>query len=251
MTSYFNYFIRALTFKKYPLFRTVNFRYLLYNLILITLLLILPSAIPLLSTVNQINSISGIEDEIPSFEIREEQYFGESKEITIREESFIFDEDLTSEDVLTFDQHIFAGFIQDGIYIRDLQNDVLGYFYIGGIQDEDDLKAFIDRHLSSIYFYYFVYLTLQFFLMIVMAILSLTVISYALDAVSRMMKKKSRFMNWFKFVTFICIILLVPYVLIQIIFGYSFYLIILLSIPFIVHYYNKLPANRNKKPNIN
>lgn len=251
MTSYFNYFVRALTFKKYPLFRTVNFRYLLYNLILITLLLILPSAISLFQTVNQINSVSGVEDEIPPFEIRDEQYFGESEEITIREETFIFDENLTSDDASSLDQHIFAGFIQDGIYIRELQNDVLGYFYIGGIQDDKDLKAFIETHLSSIYFYYFVYLTLQFLLMIVLTIVSLIVIVYALDVFSRMMKKKSRFMNWFKFVTFICIILLVPFVLIHIIFGYTFYLIALLSIPFIVHYYNKLPANRNTKPNIN
>lgn len=250
MTSYFNYFIRALTFKKYPLFRTVNFRYLLYNLIFITLLLLLPSAISLLSTVNQISSISGVEEQIPNFEIVDGEYRGDTKEIILDDLTFIFDDEMTSDQVSEIGDDVVAAFIQDGIYMKDLQNEVLGYFYISGINDQEDLKDFIDAHLSSIYFYYFVYLTLQFFLMIVMAILFLVVTNYAFDLFSRAMKKKSRFMNWFKFITFICIILLIPYVLINIIFDYSFYFIILVSIPFIVHYYKKLPTQNKTKPSI-
>lgn len=241
MTSYFNYFMRALTFKKYPLFRTVNFRYLLYNLIIIAALMILPNALSLLSTVNQVASLSNIDDAIPAFEIVDGEYRGENRTVEVNDLTFIFDERITSDDVSMIESDVVAGFIQDGIYIDNLQNEVLDYFYISNINNQDDLAAFIDTHLSSIYFYYFVYLTLQFFLMIVMVILVLSAVVYALDLVSRVTHKKSRFMNWFKFATFICIILLVPYILIEVLFNQSFYFLLLFSIPFIVHFYRKLP----------
>ncbi len=244
MTSYYNYFIRALTFKKYPLFRTVNFRYLIYNLIIITILMILPNAISLLSTVNQVGELSSIDEAIPAFEIEDGEYHGENKIIEVNDLTFIFDADITSDDVSMIPDDVVAGFIRDGIYIDNLQNEVLGYFYISNIKNQDDLTEFIDTHLSSIYFYYFVYLTLQFFLMIVMVILVLSVIMYALDLFSRLTNKKSRFMNWFKFATFICIILLIPYIIIMVLFKWPPYFIILFSIPFIVHFYRKLPPAR-------
>lgn len=241
MTSYFNYFIRVLTFKKYPLFRTVNFRYLIYNLIIITALMILPNAISLLSTVNQVGELSNIDEAIPSFEISNGEYSGENRLIEVNDLTFIFDENIMSDDLSMIPDDVVAGFIQDGIYIDNLQNEVLPYFYISNIDNQDDLTEFIDTHLSSIYFYYFIYLTLQFFLMIVMVILLLSAIVYVFDLVSRMSQKKSRFMNWFKFVTFICIILLIPYIIIEVMLNRSLYFFILFSIPFIVHFYRKLP----------
>ena len=241
MTSYYNYFIRALTFKKYPLFRTVNFRYLIYNLIIITILMILPNAISLLSTVNQVGMLSGVDESVPEFQIADGEYQGESRLIEVNDLTFIFDSTITSDDVSMIPDDVVAGFIRDGIYIDNLQNEVLDYVYISNIKNQDDLTEFIDTHLSSIYFYYFVYLTLQFFLMIVMVILVLSVVVYALDLFSRLTNKKSRFMNWFKFATFICIILLIPYIFIAVLFNWSLYFIILFSIPFIVHFYRKLP----------
>lgn len=247
MTNYIEFYRRALTFKKYPLFRTVNFKQLLLNIVLINLLLILPSAIMLLGTVQHFGNVLDVQDQVPDFQIVDGEYQGDDAVVDIGDNQFVFSESLSTNDVIQLEDNVFAAFLKDGLYIRDIPNDSLDYAYIGTMTDRNSLVEFISQQLSSLYFYYFVYLSFQFVLMTFVSMIALSIIIYLLHVISLITKKKSRFMNWFKFSTFIVIILLIPYVLIEILFEIKATWIALVSIPFIIYYYLKQPVHKNKK----
>ncbi|WP_271401294.1 DUF1189 family protein [Salinicoccus roseus] len=239
--KYFTFFKRLLTFKKYPLFRTANFKHMLINIMIISILIALPNIISLFQSVNATSGLGSLESEIPDFRIVDGEYVGETETVSIRGNDILFSEDMTKDEMKDESSSILIGFLKDGIYIRDVQNSGFDYSYISQVETDEDLETFIDQQTSSLYFYVLVYIV--FFVAVIMffAVIFLSAGIYVLHLISQLMKKKSRFMNWFKFSTFATVAVLVPMIAIQLTAGPLLWWLYLLTLPFYYHYYAKLP----------
>lgn len=239
--KYFTFFKRLLTFKKYPLFRTANFKHMLINILLISILIALPNIISLFQSVNATSGLADLESEIPDFRIVDGEYVGETDTVSIRGNDILFSGDMATDDMVNRDSGILIGFLRDGIYIRDVQNSGFDYSYISQVETDEDLKTFIEQQTSSLYFYVIVYIVFYVAVIMFFAVIFLSVGVYVLHLISQLMKKKSRFMNWFKFSTFATVAVLVPMIAIQLTAGPLLWWLYLLTLPFYYHYYAKLP----------
>lgn len=245
--KYFDYIKRLLTFKKYPLFRTVPFRYLLLNILLLSIFISLPFITSIVSTVNTLGQIGEITDtgnDIPEFEIVNGEYVGEDISYDVNNSIVLFTEDISTEETEQLDSNVLFAFLQDGIYIKDIQNGTFSYSFIGDITDNESLQQFVDSQMSSLYFYIFIYITLYivviyFFIFTLMLFLSLF-----LSFIAQLSSKKTDYMNWFKIGSYIMMIIGLPIGIIAV-FTETFYWILLLLalIPY-YYYYKKLPAQK-------
>ncbi|GAB3071596.1 DUF1189 family protein [Salinicoccus sesuvii] len=241
--KYFTFYKRLLSFKKYPLFRTANFKHMLINIMVISILIALPNVVSLFQSVNATAGLSDIESEIPEFEIVDGKYVGDSKTIEIHGSTILFSENRTTADLtVSADQDVLIGFLRDGIYIRDVQGGGLDYSYISEIKTDEDLETFIEQQTSSLYFYALVYVVFYTSVIMFFTVILLSIGVYAMHTISVGLRKKSRFMNWFKFSTFATITALVPIIVIQLVFGSALWGIYIATIPAYIHYYRKLPT---------
>lgn len=240
--KYLTFYKRFLSFKKYPLFRTANFKHMLTNIMIISILIALPNIVSLFQSVSATASLTSIESEIPEFVIMDGRYVGESKAIDIHGNIVLFSEDIAAADMTSVDREVLIGFLRDGIYIRDVQGGGLDYSYISQIRTDQDLEAFIKQQTSSLYFYGIVYVVFYTAVIMFFAVILLSAISYIMHVISTVLKRKSRFMNWFKFSTFATVTALIPIILIQLAFGLAPWWIYLATVPSYFHYYRKLPA---------
>ncbi|WP_026858158.1 DUF1189 family protein [Jeotgalicoccus psychrophilus] len=242
--KYFEFIKRLATFKKYPLFRTVPFRYLLLNILLLSILISLPFITSLLATVNTFSSLSEIGDEIPEFQIANGEYQGEEKRLNLNDQQLLFTPDISQDDTAELGDDILFAFLSDGIYIKDIQNGTFSYSFIGDINDNESLEQFVSSQMSSLYFYIFIYITIYvvviyFFIFTLMLMLSLL-----LSFIANLAGRKTDYMNWFKIGSYIMMLLALP---IGIIAAYTetFYWVILVTalIPYI-YYFKKLPKQK-------
>ncbi|MXQ50182.1 DUF1189 domain-containing protein [Salinicoccus hispanicus] len=240
--KYFTFYKRFLTFNKYPLFRTANFKHMLINILLISLLIALPNIVSLFQSVSATTSLANIESEMPEFTIVDGQYVGESKTVQIHGNSILFSENRSTADITGADQDILVGFLKDGIYIRDVQGGGFDYSYISQVRTGEDLETFIKQQTSSLYFYVTVYIVFYTAVIMFFAVILLSIGAYVMNLISTGLKKKSRFMNWFKFSTFATVLALIPIIGIQLAAGSALWWLYLATLPFYFHYYRKLPA---------
>ena len=240
--KYFTFLKRIIAFEKYPLFRTVNFRQLLLNIFLVSLLIALPNIITLFQTDQAASGIGNIGSEVPDFEIIDGEYVGETEKIFINGGEILFTENLTTSNPAEISNDVFLAFLKDGIFIKDVQDSGLDYSYIGQVNNDEELKTFIEQQTSSLYFYVLVYSVLYLSLIIFFAVLLMSAGNYVLHLSAVAAKKKSRFMNWFKISSFITVIMLIPIMIFTIWFGTGLWWLYLLSLPFYFHYFRKLPV---------
>lgn len=244
--KYFDYFKSVVTFKNYPLFRAAHFRYLMLNIFIISILIALPHIITLFQTVQTVSGLDDIADEIPQFEIVDGEYIGETGSVSIGEDSVFFTGRYKTEASEELDDDVLFAFLRDGIYIRDIQNADLDYAYIGEIDDEADLKAFIDRQTSSLYFYMLIYIVFYVSIIMFFTVILMTIGNYIPHLLSLLYKKKTRFMSWFKFSTFVTVLMLIPIITFQSAFDVNLWWLYFLSLPFYYHYFRKIPVDRRR-----
>src|SRR5699024_1449348 len=133
--KYFTFFKRIVTFEKYPLFRTVNFRQLLLNIFIISQLVSLPNIITLFHRAHASSAKCDIGSDVADFEIVDGEYTGEAGTLSVGDRKILFTGETTAGDTGEIDDDIFLGFLKDGIYIKDVQNSDFGYSLIGQVKD--------------------------------------------------------------------------------------------------------------------
>lgn len=242
--KYFDFIKRLVTFKKYPLFRTVPFRYLLLNILILSVFISLPVITSLTSTVNTFGQLTEIDDEIPDFQIENGVYRGEDSLISLNENEVLFTSEITTENADDLSSSVLLAFLNDGIYISGIQNGTFSYSFIGDITDDESLKQFVTSQMSSLYFYIFLYVAIYivviyFFIFTLMLFLSLF-----LSFTAKLAGRKTDYMNWFKIGSYIMMLLSLPIGIIAV-FTETFYWFILL-IALIPYYYylKKLPQQK-------
>lgn len=244
--KYFTFFKRIITFEKYPLFRTVNFRQLLLNIFIISLLVSLPNIVTLFQTVQAASGLGDIESRVPDFEITDGEYVGETETIAISGRSVLFTGELKTDNIEEISSDVFLGFLKDGIYIKDVQNSGLDYSYIGQVSNDEELKTFIDQQTSSLYFYVLVYSALYLALIMFFSVILMSAGNYLCHLAAVLAKRKSRFMNWFKISSFITVLMLIPIILINLFTVMSLWWLYFLSLPFYYYYFKKLPVMKTQ-----
>ena len=247
MKEYISYFKRLVTFENYPLFRAAHFRYLILNIFIISLLIAVPNIITLVHSVQAASGLSEFDGEIPEFEIAEGEYTGESKTVSLGNNDILFTDQYTTRESEEIGEEVLFGFLKNGIYVRDIQDSGFDYSYISQISNDEDLKTFIDRQISSLYFYVMVYIVFYVSLIMFFTVILMTIANYFPHLLSLLYDKKSRFMSWFKFSTFVTVLMLIPIVAIQISTGSALWWLYLLSLPFYWHYFKKIPRDKRKR----
>ncbi|HBV22493.1 MAG TPA: hypothetical protein DEB42_01695 [Jeotgalicoccus sp.] len=242
--KYFEFIKRLATFKKYPLFRTVPFRYLLLNILLLSIFISLPFITSLLATVNTFSSLSEIGDEIPEFQIENGKYQGEEKLLDLNGQQILFTPVISQDDTAELGDPVLFAFLSDGIYINDIQNGTFSYSFIGDITDNESLEQFVSSQMSSLYFYIFIYITIYvvviyFFIFTLMLFLSLF-----LSFIANLAGRKTDYMNWFKIGSFILMLLALPIGIIAVYTEVFYWVILVIALIPYIYYFKKLPKQK-------
>lgn len=242
--KYFEFIKRLVTFKKYPLFRTVPFRYLLLNILLLSIFISLPYIVSLISTANTFGNLTEISDDIPKFEIVDGMYSGEEKTIDLNGSEVLFTSNIKKEEVGELDDEVLFAFLEDGIYISDIQNGTFGYNFIGDIKDNESLGLFVSSQMSSLYFYIFIYITIYIVVIYFFVFTLMLFVSLLFSFLAGLMHKKTDYMNWFKIGSFITMLLSIPVGIIAT-YTETFYwiLLVIALIPYFI-YFKKLPIQK-------
>jgi hypothetical protein len=244
--NYFEYFKRLVTFKKYPLFRTVPFRYLLLNILVLSILIAAPNIVSLVVSVNATSHLTDESTELPDFTIDNSIYYGETEVVNIGEQNILFTEELSIDDNDEIDEDILLGFLKDGIYIQNVQNNGFSYSLIGDVSNDEELQEFIDNQLSSLYFYIVMYGLIYVILIYTITFTVLLLGSLIVSFFSKLMHKKSDYMNWFKIASYITVLFYVPVFVISLFVCMPLWFLYIFTLPFYMYYYKKLPALKKK-----
>lgn len=242
--KYFEFIKRLVTFKKYPLFRTVPFRYLLLNILLMSIFISLPFITSLISTVNTFSHLSEVEEDIPDFQIEHGEYKGEEKLIDLNEHQIFFTPNVSQFNAGELDDGVLFAFLSDGIYISEIQNGTFSYSFIGDITDNESLEQFVSSQISSLYFYIFIYTTIYvvviyFFIFTLMLFLSLFLSFFA-----NLAGKKTDYMNWFKIGSYIMMLLSLPIGIISVYTEVFYWVILIFALIPYIYYFKKLPKQK-------
>lgn len=242
--KYFEFIKRLVTFKKYPLFRTVPFRYLLLNILLLSIFISLPVIVSLIFTANTFGELTEIGDDIPEFEIENGTYNGEDKILALNDSQILFTSNIKQEDADQINDEVLFAFLQDGIYISDIQNGTFSYSFIGDINDNESLEQFVSSQMSSLYFYIFVYITIYIVVIYFFVFTLMLFLSLLLSFISNLMHKKTDYMNWFKIGSYITMLLSIPIGIIATLTETFYWIILVIALIPYFYYYKKLPKQK-------
>lgn len=243
--KYFEFLKRLLTFKKYPLFRTVPFRYLLLNILLVSILISLPYISTMFLTANTFGELDEIQNEIPEFTIEEGQYHGEDKIINLNGNAVLFTEQLSQDGAEEINDDVILGFLSDGLYISEFQNGTFSYSLIGDVNDKESLETFITTQMSSLYFYIIMYVTIYVIVIYFFVFSLMLLLSFIFSGLARFGNKKTDYMNWFKIGSYAILIPSIIIGIVQTATGLFLWQVFLLALIPLVYYYKKLPV-KNK-----
>lgn len=243
--NYFTYFKRLVKFEKYPLFRTVPFKYLLLNILIIGILLSIPNMLSFVNTNQFASTLDEVKDDIPKFEIVNYEYSGNEATLDSSKGKIIF----TNDEVNTKDA--FISFQKQGIEVQNMTEDYLSYSSFDKFKNDQELKNYIDTHKNSASFFFVVYSIIQIIVMSAFVFTILLLLSFILNKFAEIKNKRTDYMNWFKIISYSFVIPSVIFAVIEFVTHREFWWVYLFVIIFLTYYYKKLPEFKKKrKPSI-
>lgn len=194
---YFKHLSRMLYPKQYPLFRIVKLRYIFLHIIIISTILSLPSSMNYYQMMNIATQlVASKQTEIPEFKIiNNELKISGSTHIKVDPYDIYF-----SNRKIT-PRHNQMAFQKDGIYVD--QATYLPYVNMPVFHDKKSLIQFLKTYTSSRYFYLSVIISVLIFIQFVTTVIKIIFVSTIAHFISLILRKKSRFMNWLKIITFL------------------------------------------------
>ncbi|MCU7556853.1 DUF1189 domain-containing protein [Macrococcus capreoli] len=194
---YIKHLKRIFTPKQYPLFRIVKLRYIFLHILLISTLFALSPSIQYYQAI-QVGKqlIETKQHEIPDFTIQNNQLLlEEEKKITIPPYTIIFTnhQQKPQNHIMTFQK--------DGIQVDTAT--FLPYANLPVFHDKVSLINFLKTYTTSSYFYLSLIISILISIQFVATTIKIILVSCVAHIMSRVMKKKSRFMNWLKIITFL------------------------------------------------
>ncbi|WP_414046275.1 DUF1189 family protein [Macrococcus equi] len=182
---------------QYPLFRTVKLRYIFLHIFLIALLFSIPNSLHFLNVINLASElIDKNQDDIPEFQIKDNHLnISQPRDIRVNDYVIRFSTENShpAENIIIFQK--------DGIQVDRFA--FLSYQNLPMFHDKSSFIDFLKTYTSSRYFYFGLIISILLFIQFTTTVIKIILVSSAAHLLAILSKKKSRFMNWLKIITFI------------------------------------------------
>lgn len=189
---------------KYPMFRITKLRYIFLHILLLSLILIIPNSIQYIQITQNLSTLVNDEvTEIPDFEIdQNKMILSQDKSIKLNHHQTV--EFTKSNDFEMKDHHLIV-FKPNHIEISNYSDYTeISYGSLSSlVTDQDDLIKFIETINDSKYFYLSLIVVFLLFFQFLSLSIKIGILAFAGHLLGVILRRKSRFMTWFKMMTFV------------------------------------------------
>ena len=189
---------------KYPMFRITKLRYIFLHILLLSLILIIPNSIQYIQITQNLSTLVNDEvTEIPDFEIdQNKMILSQDKSIQLNHHQTV--EFTQSNDFEMKDHHLIV-FKPNHIEISNYSDYTeISYGSLSSlVTDQDDLIKFIETINDSKYFYLSLIVVFLLFIQFLSLSIKIGILAFAGHLLGMILRRKSRFMTWFKMMTFV------------------------------------------------
>ena len=189
---------------KYPMFRITKLRYIFLHILLLSLILIIPNSIQYIQITQNLSTLVNDEvTEIPDFEIdQNKMILSQDKSIQLNHHQTV--EFTQSNDFEMKDHHLIV-FKPNHIEISNYSDYTeISYGSLSSlVTDQDDLIKFIETINDSKYFYLSLIVVFLLFIQFLSLSIKIGILAFAGHLLGLILRRKSRFMTWFKMMTFV------------------------------------------------
>ncbi|WP_204205990.1 DUF1189 family protein [Mammaliicoccus sciuri] len=189
---------------KYPMFRITKLRYIFLHILLLSLILIIPNSIQYIQITQNLSTLVNDEvTEIPDFEIdHNKMILSQDKSIKLNHHQTV--EFTISNDFEMEDHHLIV-FKPNHIEISNYSDYTeISYGSLSSlVTDQDDLIKFIETINDSKYFYLSLIVVFLLFIQFLSLSIKIGILAFAGHLLGLILRRKSRFMTWFKMMTFV------------------------------------------------
>ncbi|ARB40621.1 MULTISPECIES: DUF1189 family protein [Mammaliicoccus] len=189
---------------KYPMFRITKLRYIFLHILLLSLILIIPNSIQYIQITQNLSTLVNDEvTEIPDFEIdQNKMILSQDKSIKLNHHQTV--EFTKSNDFEMKDHHLIV-FKPNHIEISNYSDYTeISYGSLSSlVTDQDDLIKFIETINDSKYFYLSLIVVFLLFFQFLSLSIKIGILAFAGHLLGMILRRKSRFMTWFKMMTFV------------------------------------------------
>ncbi|MBN4908670.1 DUF1189 family protein [Staphylococcus sp. EG-SA-13] len=189
---------------KYPMFRITKLRYIFLHILLLSLILIIPNSIQYIQITQNLSTLVNDEvTEIPDFEIDDNKMnLSQDKSIKLNHHQTV--EFTQSNDFEMKDHHLIV-FKPNHIEISNYNDYTeISYGSLSSlVTNQDDLIKFIETINDSKYFYLSLIVVFLLFIQFLSLSIKIGILAFAGHLLGMILRRKSRFMTWFKMMTFV------------------------------------------------
>lgn len=189
---------------RYPMFRITKLRYIFLHILLLSLILIIPNSIQYIQITQNLSTLVNDEvTEIPDFEIdQNKMILSQDKSIKLNHHQTV--EFTKSNDFEMKDHHLIV-FKPNHIEISNYSDYTeISYGSLSSlVTDQDDLIKFIETINDSKYFYLSLIVVFLLFFQFLSLSIKIGILAFAGHLLGMILRRKSRFMTWFKMMTFV------------------------------------------------
>lgn len=189
---------------KYPMFRITKLRYIFLHILLLSLILIIPNSIQYIQITQNLSTLVNDEvTEIPDFEIdQNKMILSQDKSIKLNHHQTV--EFTKSNDFEMKDHHLIV-FKPNHIEISNYSDYTeISYGSLSSlVTDQDDLIKYIETINDSKYFYLSLIVVFLLFFQFLSLSIKIGILAFAGHLLGMILRRKSRFMTWFKMMTFV------------------------------------------------
>lgn len=189
---------------KYPMFRITKLRYIFLHILLLSLILIIPNSIQYIQITQNLSTLVNDEvTEIPDFEIDDNKMnLSQDKSIKLNHHQMV--EFTQSNDFEMKDHHLIV-FKPNHIEISNYSDYTeISYGSLSSlVTNQDDLIKFIETINDSKYFYLSLIVVFLLFIQFLSLSIKIGILAFAGHLLGMFLRRKSRFMTWFKMMTFV------------------------------------------------
>ncbi|MEB7407629.1 DUF1189 family protein [Mammaliicoccus sciuri] len=188
----------------YPMFRITKLRYIFLHILLLSLILIIPNSIQYIQITQNLSTLVNDEvTEIPDFEIdQNKMILSQDKSIKLNHHQTV--EFTKSNDFEMKDHHLIV-FKPNHIEISNYSDYTeISYGSLSSlVTDQDDLIKFIETINDSKYFYLSLIVVFLLFIQFLSLSIKIGILAFAGHLLGMILGRKTRFMTWFKMITFV------------------------------------------------
>ena len=189
---------------KYPMFRITKLRYIFLHILLLSLILIIPNSIQYIQITQNLSTLVNDEvTEIPDFEIdHNKMILSQDKSIKLNHHQTV---EFTKSNDFEMEDHHLIVFKPNHIEISNYSDYTeISYGSLSSlVTDQDDLIKFIETINDSKYFYLSLIVVFLLFIQFLSLSIKIGILAFAGHLLGIILRRKSRFMTWFKMMTFV------------------------------------------------